>query len=1604
MDQRRSSGSRPERVPVPAQVRKNAYQHQEEPRYHGKAPATGGEEMSYVPARSNSHRRRDSQLYYALEELPAAPDAPRGGPPLSYKDSVGPSASAPVRRRSDPKSYSSRIATQPPNIDTGATRHRDPPFEPVSPEGQATSSSMRLANPKDRVASGETVARRGSVPDRSPLQKLEGKLGDISKEEKRARIAEAEIRAREARERSDAKKQRSRQATRDALERTTGGSEQQNLVPSRSDKPRRAATMPVRGNMDPGPVRDPEREHAPSHHDQTVLPPPRRSQTQRSVSGPSQQVPYAVEPVDQYAPQPRKSVSTKPRPSSGRHDYEHKEPRTPPQGALATGAAGATGLGLYASQDSPNQYHAHESPNVTVARSGSKKLQKQPPRPNSYVSRDPGPSSAPTAPPPQRTVSQGYDPAYPPKPSVTSTRTGPLHEMSQSKHRDAPLPAPMARDNHLVPPKQPGQHHHHFLHRHDEPERRYQKTPTIEEFRRAGTATLVIDDFRLDNAAPKAGVDNDPWWEKSTGSQRRRHSGQAAAAPYDTYEGPYKDETGRTLFNPPLYLKSGPLLRYCGIQREQTTARNGELLEHETWRGTIMIVTIDNQSTYTTPPTLRLFSSPTELPPPPPTHLDATNGQQLAPEYVDPIAGAIKGSRIGKTLYVRPVEYLPEGIDLSRVEDDSGLFEETPSPPPHGQATPGATRTQKRTRDGDHLGRYREVRAVRLHAERGVTFWRFHLGVELGTRAARVAYRINRGPAIPFWVPARGESMNIMFSSCNGFSVSVDPREFGGPDPLWRDVLNAHTLRPFHVMVGGGDQVYNDRATVETERLAEWCAVKRPGAKEDWPFSAEMQEELEEFYLNRYAMWFSQGLFGMAAGMIPMVNIWDDHDIIDGFGSYPHHFMSSPVFSGIGNVAYKYYMLFQHHSLPQELEKDEPSWILGAEPGPYIQELSRNLFLSFGKQIAFLGLDCRTERMRDSVLTQETYDLVFDRLDKEIVRGETKHLIVLLGVPIAYPRLNFLENVLTSRVMDPVKALGRTGKLGNFVNKFDGGVEILDDLDDHWTAKHHKHERNWLIQELQEFAAENSIRITILGGDVHLAAVGQFYSNKKLGIPKDKDHRYMPNIVSSSIVNTPPPDLLADVLNRRNKIHHLDPDTDEDMIPLFPHDSDGKPRNNKTLLPRRNWCAIREYQPGSTPPPTPPPISPADQSPSRSRSESRGRGITRSLSLTRGAGSLVRRLSGSRKRAPADREPQTERPTRSVAPPRAFFNHPSVRESENHPVSSHDRAHSAEQLPPRRPSDASNSYFPEEPFHPGPFHRRPTNLSEKSGRRNNLARRDSHPFTNHGDGLPPSPPGDHINLQSGLDITLNVEVSRGDPAGITHPYRLLVPALWYSGPPDINPASRNGRLKTLFASLGRRRAEHSRTSGLEDGAFDSRATTPRGVSRAGASEDISEGYGRERYGEESEPASRPPKKAGGLFRSLTGRFGSKRIVGPPPPYTPGGREDGYSFEEDRDERVAGRVDEYRGTGTRRAPQPVEVPRGMSATARVGPDGRPIRRSYRGDAYDAGIEDTDEEGEETPRLGEVESPYGGARERESEFYGKGGFEEGERKRGGWRLWK
>jgi len=492
----------------------------------------------------------------------------------------------------------------------------------------------------------------------------------------------------------------------------------------------------------------------------------------------------------------------------------------------------------------------------------------------------------------------------------------------------------------------------------------------------------------------------------------------------------------------------------------------------------------------------------------------------------------------------------------------------------------------------------RTFHGQKLYEDPKKAFWRFIIEAPMQPFESRWNYDIQGLKYVEgskeekpqtFVIPSISQSMRIMFHSCNGFSVGTDMDVWQGP-VLWNDVLRMHEQRPFHVMIGGGDQIYNDGVRVDGP-LKPWTDIGNPHKRREYPFNRKMRDECDEYYYNNYIRWYSCKPFSTANGQIPQVNIWDDHDIIDGFGSYTDHFMNCAVFRGIGGVAHKYYLLFQHHLAPpkstyttdapetmavdasgQETtpadlaqlqntfvmtdDEGDPSYIIGQKAGPYVEERSRNIYCQLGARIAFAGIDARTERTRHEINYKETYDMIFERLDKEFTANpELKHMVLLLGVPIAYPRLIWLENILQSPLIAPIKFLNkRFGFAGGFFNQFDGKVDLLDDLDDHYTARQHKQERRELMHRLQRFSQKFSARVTILGGDVHLGAIGRFYSNPKAGLRAEEDWRYMPNIISSAITNKPPPQAVANLLARRNKIHHLDKETDETLLEIFDRD------------------------------------------------------------------------------------------------------------------------------------------------------------------------------------------------------------------------------------------------------------------------------------------------------------------------------------------------------------------------------------------------------------------------------------------------------------------
>lgn len=94
-----------------------------------------------------------------------------------------------------------------------------------------------------------------------------------------------------------------------------------------------------------------------------------------------------------------------------------------------------------------------------------------------------------------------------------------------------------------------------------------------------------------------------------------------------------------------------------------------------------------------------------------------------------------------------------------------------------------------------------------------------------------------------------------------------------------------------------------------------------------------------------------------------------------------------------------------------------------------------------------------------------------------------------------------------------------------------------------------------------------------------MAAVSHMYTDPQLQTPKENDYRFMRNIVCSAIADVPALEATAEAINKKTKATHLETKTMTDLSPCFT-EFDGTSRSNKKLLPRRGWCAIKEYRAG----------------------------------------------------------------------------------------------------------------------------------------------------------------------------------------------------------------------------------------------------------------------------------------------------------------------------------------------------------------------------------------------------------------------------------------
>ncbi|ORZ31414.1 hypothetical protein BCR44DRAFT_1516123 [Catenaria anguillulae PL171] len=469
-------------------------------------------------------------------------------------------------------------------------------------------------------------------------------------------------------------------------------------------------------------------------------------------------------------------------------------------------------------------------------------------------------------------------------------------------------------------------------------------------------------------------------------------------------------------------------------------------------------------------------------------------------------------------------------------------------------------------------------------------FWRIDVAVPLQPHPQQVMYSVNYGPDNVFHIPGRDEPYRWMFHSCNGFSSDVVEEEkaaLNGIKPLWTDVMREHAKQPFHAQMGGGDQVYMDEVW-NSATLKPWIENPNKEYKKTAPYTEEMNREVHKFYFDEYMKHFQLDGFREALAQIPFNFTWDDHDIFDGYGSYPEYLRCSPVMQNMFVAAQRFYLLFQHHTNLQLARQDG-----------YLGVHGHSAVKQYGPYMAFVTVDVRTERTLTQICSPESWELVWQAIER--LAPTTRHIIWGATIPLVWPRMmgeGAIEYAGTAMLkitsaMDGiaslvsgekkskegrseiVKLFQKSAVYTNVLNSL-GEPELLDDLNDHWTAENHVAERTKAIERFQEISRRRgNCRVTFLSGDVHCCGVGKLYSSDpSLRSDETKDHRLMMQVVSSAIGNKAPPGAVITILHKSAAELDMDQHTKEAMVPLFLEDLAGQPLQDQYVYGARNWCRV----------------------------------------------------------------------------------------------------------------------------------------------------------------------------------------------------------------------------------------------------------------------------------------------------------------------------------------------------------------------------------------------------------------------------------------------
>ena len=456
-----------------------------------------------------------------------------------------------------------------------------------------------------------------------------------------------------------------------------------------------------------------------------------------------------------------------------------------------------------------------------------------------------------------------------------------------------------------------------------------------------------------------------------------------------------------------------------------------------------------------------------------------------------------------------------------------------------------------------------------------LTFLRYAFPMQMNFGEQRIIYSIDE-KEYAFMVPGILQESRGMYFTCNGTQNKKDFLKNGQVEKMWHTFNDLSAKSKCHYMFCGGDFLYIDGfeeyeeeeklqvkalGVFELPSIQEWLCMD-PKERDIAPFTKEMKKEAYLYYFDEHLKHLKQPELKESMSTNPYMGIWDDHDIFDGYGSYTDSLNNSPVFKGLFRIALEVYLLFQHQTT---IDKAHQEGLFGSNSYHFLRYVDNG-------SLAILGVDNRTERTREKILSQESWIEVLNQL--ETLHENCRHLVVMLGVPIVYTSVKEIVEVMENPTVEKVFT-----KFKGLRNQF-GMIELEDDGIDHWDCEEHEKERKSVIQMFQTFAERKGVRVTFLSGDVHLGGLGIILPKNVTQINHSDDLEKiasiptaMVQVISSAIENTSPSKEAAYFLGKKGAAPK---DVNENTISKMLQVSQTHRKfKNKILIPYRNYGILK---------------------------------------------------------------------------------------------------------------------------------------------------------------------------------------------------------------------------------------------------------------------------------------------------------------------------------------------------------------------------------------------------------------------------------------------